>query len=464
MLGRALVGADVLALVASWVAVFGLPMAASSLWWLAGYLAIALSLLKWQRLYQARIARSWSLELSGIVRAAGLLGMLTLAVPPAAETASGARSAQLFAATVVLLVLGRSAYRAILRVLRRRGRFTTSLVVIGHGRSAADLVGALTDDPAAGFRVAAVAGPGWDATSVRCPHLATDDLDPGTIRRLGATGAVIDVEGLPPGRADQISRRLLAAGLHVQLSTGLRTLHPRRVTVSSLSYEALLYLEPPTLSPSQLRAKRLVDIVGATIGLVLFAPVLALVALAIKLEDGGPVLFRQRRVGQEGRTFDVFKLRTMVVDAERRLAELAERNERDGPLFKLDRDPRITRVGWLLRASSLDEVPQFLNVLRGDMSLVGPRPALPHETEAFDEELLGRSAVPPGITGLWQVEARDNASFDAYRRLDLFYVRNWSLGFDLTLLAVTPAVVAARAVAAAVPRHKPALSSAQATD
>ena len=182
--------------------------------------------------------------------------------------------------------------------------------------------------------------------------------------------------------------------------------------------------------------------------LVLSAPLIALAALLIKLEDGGPVIYRQERVGLRGRTFEVLKLRTMVPDASQRLAELKERNERNGPLFKLAADPRVTRIGRFLRTTSIDELPQLINVLRGEMSIVGPRPALPSEFAQFDSDLTERAQVPPGITGLWQVEARDNPSFRAYRRLDLFYVDNWSVAFDLAIMAGTARMLLVRLVTA----------------
>jgi lipopolysaccharide/colanic/teichoic acid biosynthesis glycosyltransferase len=200
-----------------------------------------------------------------------------------------------------------------------------------------------------------------------------------------------------------------------------------------------------SLSRWQLIVKRGLDVTVASVSLLFAAPVLAIAALAIKLQDRGPVLFRQRRVGRDGRTFEVLKLRTMVPDAEDRLSEVTGENlRRDGPLFKATDDPRRTRVGRVLEATSLDELPQLINVLLGTMSLVGPRPALPDEVAKFDDELLERHSVRPGITGLWQVEARDNPSFDAYRRLDLFYVENWSVTLDLAILFETFQAVLAR--------------------
>jgi lipopolysaccharide/colanic/teichoic acid biosynthesis glycosyltransferase len=178
--------------------------------------------------------------------------------------------------------------------------------------------------------------------------------------------------------------------------------------------------------------------------LALTAPILAAVAVAVKLDSRGPMIFRQVRVGRDSEPFSVLKVRTMVVDAEDRLAELREQNEADGPLFKMANDPRVTRVGRLLRVTSLDELPQLWNVLRGDMSLVGPRPALPHETEEWDALLTQRLRVKPGITGMWQVSGRSDTSFEDYTRLDLYYVDNWSLATDLAILAKTIPVVLLR--------------------
>lgn len=180
--------------------------------------------------------------------------------------------------------------------------------------------------------------------------------------------------------------------------------------------------------------------------LLLTSPILIVAAIAIKINDGGPVLFTQRRAGRNCTPFTVYKLRTMVPDAEARLNEVLETlgNGRDNVLFKLDNDPRRTKVGRFLEATSLDELPQLFNVLNGSMSIVGPRPALPEEVAKFDDELMDRFNVPPGVTGLWQVEARDNPSFSAYRRLDLFYVENWNLLLDLVLMMETCSSVAAR--------------------
>ena len=213
-----------------------------------------------------------------------------------------------------------------------------------------------------------------------------------------------------------------------------------------MSGETFFYVEPKRRSTWQFAAKRAVDLLGATVGLLISMPILLVAWVAIRLENAGPAVYRQGRVGLDNRPFVVYKLRTMAPSIADE-AEVAKLNERtDGPLFKATHDPRVTRVGAVLRAMSIDEIPQLFNVIGGTMSLVGPRPALPEEVEQFDPGLQRRHAVKPGITGLWQLEARDNPSFHAYRRLDLFYVDNWSIGLDLFILFATVPMVITRAM------------------
>jgi exopolysaccharide biosynthesis polyprenyl glycosylphosphotransferase len=199
----------------------------------------------------------------------------------------------------------------------------------------------------------------------------------------------------------------------------------------------LLHVEQPQTGEAGGLSKRLFDLVTATTGLVVLSPLLLLLALAVKLQDGGPVLFRQARVGRNGETFHMLKFRSMVVDAEARLAELRERNDFDDVLFKMKQDPRVTRLGRFLRKYSLDELPQLANVVRGEMSMVGPRPPLPAEVDRYGRDVHRRLLVRPGITGLWQVSGRSGLSWDESVRLDLYYVDNWSMVSDLVIIAKT---------------------------
>jgi lipopolysaccharide/colanic/teichoic acid biosynthesis glycosyltransferase len=190
-------------------------------------------------------------------------------------------------------------------------------------------------------------------------------------------------------------------------------------------------------------AKRLLDLTIATAGLVLLLPLLPAIVVLIKLDSRGPILFRQKRVGQHGHLFTCYKFRSMIANAEALKPQLASRNEASGPAFKIREDPRITAIGAFLRRSSLDEVPQLLNVVWGQMSMVGPRPQIPAEVELYEPWHRRRLAVKPGITCLWQISGRSHVGFDEWMRLDLEYVRSRSLGTDLGILLRTlPAVVA----------------------
>jgi exopolysaccharide biosynthesis polyprenyl glycosylphosphotransferase len=187
--------------------------------------------------------------------------------------------------------------------------------------------------------------------------------------------------------------------------------------------------------------KRLLDIAASSVALVLLSPVLAAIAMAVRWDSPGPIFYASERIGKKGRVFPCIKFRTMVRDAEKRRTEVLHMNERDSVLFKITNDPRITHVGRFLRKYSLDELPQLVNVLRGDMSLVGPRPPIASEVKRYELNHLRRLDVVPGITGLWQVQARQDPSFDSYISLDTAYIENWSLWLDIKILVRTVGVV-----------------------
>ena len=201
----------------------------------------------------------------------------------------------------------------------------------------------------------------------------------------------------------------------------------------------------PNASPFDAALRRALDVVVSAAALLLLLPLLALIALCIRLDSPGPVLFVQKRVGRHGQEFPVFKFRSMFTDAEAHLHTVLDANERTGPVFKMRQDPRITRIGRWLRRCSLDEVPQLMNVLKGDMSLVGPRPALPREVALYTLDQRVRLSVLPGLTGLWQVSGRATLSFEASVALDLLYVQRQSLWLNVVILARTiPAVLTGR--------------------
>jgi exopolysaccharide biosynthesis polyprenyl glycosylphosphotransferase len=233
-----------------------------------------------------------------------------------------------------------------------------------------------------------------------------------------------------------------AAGIPVTMPTDIFGDYFPPPRVSRFGSTAALSFAPVHHSHSMLLLKRGIDIVGAAIGLILAAPLLAVAAVAIKLSSPGPVLFRQSRSGLHGRPFDMLKLRTMYRDAEERIEELLHLNEMDGPVFKIREDPRITPVSRFLRRYSIDEVPQLWNVLTGDMSLVGPRPPIPAEVARYETSERRRLSMRPGLTCLWQINGRNSLAFAEWVKLDLEYIDGWSLAADFKILVKTvPAVL-----------------------
>jgi exopolysaccharide biosynthesis polyprenyl glycosylphosphotransferase len=439
VLRRVLLATDVVAVAATWAAVLG-PLGGYEGGSAAGLLAAvaavtvgALALMVSHKLYLARVCRVRAVELSRVLRVSLVTAVAAaVAGPRWGVELSVLLTAVAVAAMVFALATTRGCYNIWLRRRRSRGRSTRPVVVVGDAEEAGNLGMLLRGHPELGFEVAASVAPDEDILAALRAHRSDS--------------VVLATSAFDRAELNRVTRQLLDAQVHIHLSTGLSGFDFRRLRAAPLAREPLFYLEPLIVTPWQQVVKRAVDVVGSVVGLVLSLPVLLAAAVAVKLEDGGPVLFRHRRVGQDGEEFTIFKLRTMVPDADRQLHLVAAANQRTGPLFKSHHDPRVTRVGRVLRATSVDELPQLINVLAGSMSLVGPRPALAHEVAQFDAELRMRERVRPGITGLWQIEGRDDPSFEAYRRLDLFYVENWSLELDLVILLTTARAVVMQAL------------------
>jgi exopolysaccharide biosynthesis polyprenyl glycosylphosphotransferase len=407
-------------------------------------------------LYLARVASSRTEENRRLLFATAVLGLTQVTLLRVIGVTVPMQA--LVAGPVLLLILllwFRGGYRAWLGTARAKGYYLRDVLVIGTNDDAATLVAMLHEHPEAGFRVAGVVG---DALEASVHGLA--DLYRGPTSQLLDTidsrqiPGVICVAGAAPAKQMlPLLSALSDRGVHIQVSTGLQGMSHGRLRATPVAYQSIYYIEPAHEARGAQMIKRSIDIVIASIALVATAPIMAVTALVIRVADRGPVLFRQARVGRNGVEFHMLKFRSMVVGAEQQLGSLIEEggNDRSGPLFKLEADPRVTRVGRIIRATSIDELPQLLNVLRGEMSIVGPRPALQSEVAQFDTRHLDRLRMRPGITGLWQVEARDNPHFGAYRRLDLFYVDNWSLNLDLVILVATAEQVVAKAVRSLVP-------------
>ncbi len=235
-------------------------------------------------------------------------------------------------------------------------------------------------------------------------------------------------------RLRELAWDLEKTGTDMYVAAALLDVAGPRTTIRPVAGLPLLHVDHAELSGGKQALKSMFDKISALAALILLAPLFAVITLAIRITDRGPVFFRQTRVGKDGDTFSVWKFRTMVVDAEQAKAELAAHNEADGALFKIRKDPRVTKTGGWLRRWSLDELPQLFNVLVGHMSLVGPRPALPAEAAKYGDHMRRRLAVKPGLTGLWQVNGRSDLPWDEAVRLDLRYVENWSFALDLQIL------------------------------
>jgi exopolysaccharide biosynthesis polyprenyl glycosylphosphotransferase len=450
-----LVGLDVITAWVTWTIVLVVGIKAAPLGeivTIASATTVLTCLLAWsQRLYQARVGTVRSQELGRIVRVALVSGLVALGIGKLYDGIVTPVVAEIGAATLIVSLVGaRSIFNGWLRSARSQGSFARPVCVIGSDDEAEDLVHLLRDHPELGYRVTAVVGDPdeWLGRIPTIPFVDAGHHPAAAAAETGASGVVVAASALASAGGDRLIGSLIQQGLDVQISAGLSRVGHQRLRVAPLAHQLAFYVEPPQLSRGQAAVKRTLDLILASVLLVMTAPLIALAAVMIKAQDRGPVFYRQVRVGRDGRTFQLMKLRTMVPDAAARAGELAAMNERQGPLFKVTNDPRVTRVGRFLRMSSIDELPQLINVIRGEMSLVGPRPALPAEVAQFDPDLLERSRVMPGITGLWQVEARDNPSFRAYRRLDLFYVDNWSVGLDLYIMGATVRMLAGRVVSA----------------
>jgi exopolysaccharide biosynthesis polyprenyl glycosylphosphotransferase len=247
-----------------------------------------------------------------------------------------------------------------------------------------------------------------------------------------------------PSERDLVKRLLESARRHAVAVGIIPEMFDNDAGGTTIQYAGrypIMRVQYGTLQTWQVFLKRMIDVVGATIGLMLTSPLLVSAAIAIKLGSSGPIFYRAPRIGAKGKPFSCLKFRTMVANADELRAEIRHLNERDGVLFKISADPRVTRVGRILRKYSIDEIPQFWNVICGEMSLVGPRPPLPEEVDQYSPEYFQRLAVRPGITGLWQVEARRDPSFQSYITLDCQYVSNWNLFLDVKIMLRTIPVV-----------------------
>ena len=417
----------------AWMIVF-LPLL-----WLGAFVAF--------RAYETRFMGLGSEEFDRVLRASTFVLAVVASVSWALKLEIARGFVVLALPLAALLTLSsRYAWRRWLHSQRARGAHTQSVLVAGHRAGVLAMVQQMSRASYHGMRVVGVCVP---------PSLATDhaDIDDDGLGRLGipvlgGLEEVADVarrEGidavavLPTPELDGPALRQLGwalEGTHAELfvAPAVTEVIGPRVAIRPVCGLPLLHLERPELTGFRRLAKSVVDRTAAAAGLVVLLPVIAFIALAVRLDSRGPVFFRQERVGKDGEHFTMLKFRSMVTDAEQLLVELHDHSEGNGVLFKMKADPRVTRVGRVLRRLSLDELPQLVNVLTGQMSLVGPRPPLAAEVALYGDDVRRRLLVKPGLTGLWQINGRSDLDWDESVRLDLRYVENWSFAFDFMIL------------------------------
>jgi exopolysaccharide biosynthesis polyprenyl glycosylphosphotransferase len=371
----------------------------------------------------------------------GLIGLVTLSVW-SMTSLSRSWLALSWALGVLFALASRRVWHWWVFRSRTQGRFLFPTLIVGTNVEAMHLETAM-QHPRFGF-----SSIGLVATEQSPTHGAPVLGAIGDLRELiQATGAecvFVAASALSSTEMALVAKAVRLSGVEVRVTATLPEMLASRLTVQPIGGMMALSLKPVRLSGTQAAVKRAFDLTASTLGLAVLSPVLLAIAAAVRLTSPGPILYRQGRVGQRGRPFTILKFRTMRSGADEMVAELRLRHGMNDLMFKLQDDPRVTRVGRFLRRFSLDELPQLINVARGEMSLVGPRPPLPEEVAEYDDWQFDRLEVSPGVTGLWQVSGRSELSFDECVRLDLFYIENWSLAYDLYIVAKTLPVLVSR--------------------
>ncbi|MHA6523085.1 sugar transferase [Tessaracoccus sp. G1721] len=351
----------------------------------------------------------------------------------------------LVAIGIPTLLLGRLTARRILQALRRGGRFCLPTLVVGDQGAVDDVVKVLRRETWLGYTPVGIVTPREEEVIEVGPYPrdvsdvgSLDDLI-SVIDRTGARAVIFTTGSVRRGREfNEMARTLEGHRAEMVVVPAMTDISSQRINVTPVAGLPLMHVSKPQAERSLRFTKRAFDAVVAIVLLILLGPLMLVTALMVKLGDGGPVLFRQSRIGRGGEPFELFKFRSMVPDAEQiRLDRLEEANESDGVLFKIREDPRITRFGRFIRRYSIDELPQLFNVLRGEMSLIGPRPAMEREVANYGAHVRRRLDVRPGMTGLWQVSGRSDLDWDDTVRLDLYYVDNWSMLQDIVILLRT---------------------------
>jgi exopolysaccharide biosynthesis polyprenyl glycosylphosphotransferase len=404
------------------------------------YSLLWVGLLASQSLYQSR--SNWTLEreVLRVIRAAILFALITFASLFLLQADAVSRPVLLavIPIQVVVTLLSRAVIRSVVRALRLRGRNLRHVLVVGTGATAIDFATRLEERWDLGFVVIGLVGDQPVSETTRWPVLGSTDELPSVLHDVVADEVAVCLEPSDRSRLEAIVGLCVAQGKTVRLPLEIPTIALTSGHVEELDGTPVVSLISGPDRELGLAVKRIVDVVGAIAGLIVLSPVFLIAAILIKRGDGGPAIFRQWRAGLNGRPFQIVKFRTMTIDADAQRAALREQNEIEGNAsFKITNDPRITRVGHFLRKTSIDELPQLWNVLRGEMSLVGPRPHPFDDVAGYDDWHRRRLSMKPGITGLWQIHGRTETSFDRWVQRDLDYIDRWSLWLDFRVIAET---------------------------
>ena len=347
---------------------------------------------------------------------------------------------------VAALLVNRWTWRVLARRQYQRGRRQKAMLVVGSPRAAADIANKFSSAPASGYHVVGVCtpeGPTHEAASIRIagrdiPIVGVEQAVIDAVEHTNADAVVIaPTDHLNPVEIRRLIWELEAQGVDLIVTAGLLDVADRRIHSHPVAGMAMLQVERPHYGRATSWAKRTFDICFALFALLVTAPVMLVAAIAVKVSSPGPVFYTSERIGRNGVSFKMFKFRSMHVGSDQRLAELIDAAGGNPMFFKIKKDPRVVPIGRLLRKFSLDELPQFINVLKGDMSVVGPRPPLRRQVETYDDLTRRRLLVRPGVTGLWQVSGRSDLPIDDAIRLDLSYVENWTMAGDLIIIART---------------------------
>lgn len=406
--------------------------------------------LAWMRCYDDRVLGYGADEYRRVIGASlRLAGTIAILAYLSDVGISRGFLAITFLVGTLILPVDRYIARQLLHRARARGAgWSRRVLVVGDAAHVLELVHQLRRERYAGYEVVGACIP--DSLVAPVAQRLDDVPVVGSFRNILAGAAAVSADTVAvTGSAELTGRRLRrlgwqmeGTGIDLVLAPSLTDVAGPRIHTRPIAGLPLIHVESPEFSGGRKALKGMFDrFVSFLVVMFVVLPLLPFVALAIKLNSRGPVFFRQTRVGRDGKEFGAFKFRSMVVDAEQLRDKLVNSDEGNGVLFKIREDPRVTRVGKLLRKWSLDELPQFINVLIGDMSIVGPRPPLPSEVAQYDQDVARRLLVKPGITGLWQVSGRSDLSWEESVRLDLYYVENWSLTSDLTIMWKTVGAV-----------------------